>query len=131
MLVFVPTIACAQAKKEMTANEVIERIKKTRGSKWRSNTVDTFKGGDPNTKVTGIAVTMMATMDVLQRAAAKGQNLIITHEPTFYDHLDTTKELPQGDDDPVFVESALSSKAIISSSGDFTITGTCAIRTEF
>jgi putative NIF3 family GTP cyclohydrolase 1 type 2 len=38
--------------------------------------------------VTGIAVTMMATFDVLQRAAAGGANLVITHEPTFYDHLD-------------------------------------------
>jgi len=45
--------------------------------------------------VTGIAVTMMATLDVLQRAAANGQNLIITHEPTFYDHLDR----PQGGTD--------------------------------
>lgn len=94
----------AQTKKEITANEVIERIKKNVGLEWRSDTVDTFKGGDPNTKITGIAVTMMATMDVLQRAAANGQNLIITHEPTFYDHLDTTKELPQGDNDPVFAE---------------------------
>jgi len=36
-----------------------------------------------------MAVTMMATLDVLQRAAAARQNLIITHEPTFYNHLDS------------------------------------------
>jgi putative NIF3 family GTP cyclohydrolase 1 type 2 len=38
-------------------------------------------------------VTMMATFDVLQRAARNGQNLVITHEPTFYDHLDSTAGL--------------------------------------
>lgn len=94
----------AQEKKDITANEVIERIKKQVGLEWGADTVDTFKGGDPNTKVTGIATTMMATMDVLQRAAAKGDNLIITHEPTYYAHLDNSKEMPQGDDDPVLVE---------------------------
>ena len=98
------SVAFAQEKKEITANEVIERIKKNVGLEWRSDTVDTFKGGDPNTKVTGIAVTMMATMDVLQRAAAKGENLVITHEPTFFDHLDVSSQLPQGDNDPVFAE---------------------------
>jgi putative NIF3 family GTP cyclohydrolase 1 type 2 len=96
--------AFAQEKKEITANEVIERIKKNVGLEWSSDTVDTFKGGDPNTKITGIAVTMMATMDVLRRAAAKGENLVITHEPTFFDHLDVSNQLPQGDNDPVFAE---------------------------
>lgn len=103
-LVFVPSILSAQAAKDITANEVIERIKKNVGVEWQSETVDTFKAGDPNAKVTGIAVTMMATLDVLQRAAAKGENLVITHEPTFYEHLDTSKELPQGESDPVLAE---------------------------
>ena len=98
------TSTFAQTPKEITANEVIDRIKKNVGVEWRSETVDTFKAGDPNTKVTGIAVTMMATLDVLQRAAAKNENLIITHEPTFYDHLDTSKELPQGESDAVLAE---------------------------
>jgi putative NIF3 family GTP cyclohydrolase 1 type 2 len=71
---------------------------------WMEKTVDTFKAGDPQTHVTGIATTMMATLDVLQRAAANGQNLIITHEPTFYDHQDDVPQLPQGEDDPVLKE---------------------------
>ena len=65
-------------------------------------TVDTFKAGDPNTPVTGVAVTMMATLDVLQRAAAAHQNLIITHEPTFFDHLDEPK-VSTSEKDPVYV----------------------------
>jgi putative NIF3 family GTP cyclohydrolase 1 type 2 len=46
---------------------------------------------------------MMATLDVLQRAAAKHLNLIITHEPTFYQHTD---DRPEGMDenDPVWAE---------------------------
>ncbi len=38
---------------------------------------------------------------MLQRAAAAGQNLIITHEPTFYNHQDKPDELEQKENDPV------------------------------
>ncbi|MEP7347777.1 MAG: Nif3-like dinuclear metal center hexameric protein, partial [Gemmatimonadaceae bacterium] len=50
--------------------------------------------------VTGVALTMMATLDVLQRAAAANLNLVITHEPTFFDHLDPTDNLIR-ENDPV------------------------------
>jgi putative NIF3 family GTP cyclohydrolase 1 type 2 len=80
--------AFAQQNGSLTARQVIERIQAHVGVPWRSETVDTFKAGDPDTRVTGIATTMMATYDVLVRAAGAGKNLIITHEPTFYNHLD-------------------------------------------
>lgn len=83
----------------LTARQVVERIKKNLGVPWRSQTVDTFKAGDPDTPVTGIATSFMATLDVLQRAAAAGRNFIVSHEPTFYNHLDETKDLAA---DPVF-----------------------------
>ncbi|MFN7992157.1 MAG: Nif3-like dinuclear metal center hexameric protein [Bryobacteraceae bacterium] len=82
----------------LTARQVIERVQKNVGVPWRTETVDMFKAGDPETPVTGIATTMMATYDVLQRAAASGKNLIITHEPTFYGHLDQTAELAKEQD---------------------------------
>ena len=82
-----------------TAKEIIERIQKNVGIPWNANTVDTVKAGDPDTPVTGIAVTMMATMDVLERVAASGKNLVITHEPAFYSHLDTTKDLEAQNDE--------------------------------
>jgi putative NIF3 family GTP cyclohydrolase 1 type 2 len=88
----------------LTAAQVIERIKTKVGVPWKSETVDTFKAGDPNTQVTGIAVTMMATLDVLQRAIASGHNLIITHEPTFYSHEDNPEGLPAGENDPVLAD---------------------------
>lgn len=76
-----------------TAQQIIDRIQQHVGVPWTTPTVDTFKAGDPNEKVTGVAVTMMATFDVLKRAAAEGKNLVITHEPTFYTHQDATDKL--------------------------------------
>jgi putative NIF3 family GTP cyclohydrolase 1 type 2 len=87
--------------KHLTARDVIARIQQQVGVPWQSDTVDTFKAGNPDSLVSGIAVTMMATLDVLQRAAAAGDNLIITHEPTFFDHLDISDQLPEKDTDPV------------------------------
>ena len=83
---------------QITARQLIERIQRNVGVAWQSDTVDTFKAGNPDTPVSGIAVTMMATFDVLQRATASGKNLIITHEPTFYNHRDQTAMLEQQND---------------------------------
>jgi len=82
----------------ITARELIERIQKNIGVPWREQTVDTFKAGNPDTPITGVAVTMMATFDVLERAAAAQKNLVITHEPTFYNHLDKTSDLENQND---------------------------------
>lgn len=43
--------------------------------------------------MTGIATTFLATSDVIKRASDRGANLILTHEPTFYNHLDETEGL--------------------------------------
>jgi len=86
----------------MTAEEIVTRIQKKLqdlGIAWRSQTVDTFKAGAPRTEVKAIATTGMATFDVLRRAAAAGRNFVITHEPTFYNHLDQTADL---DKDPTY-----------------------------
>ncbi|MGD0578094.1 MAG: Nif3-like dinuclear metal center hexameric protein [Bryobacteraceae bacterium] len=91
--------ATAARSGTLTAREAIERIQKNVGVPWRKQTVDTFKAGDPDTPVLGIATSFMATLDVLQRAAAAGKNLIVSHEPTFYNHLDETKDLA---DDPIY-----------------------------
>jgi putative NIF3 family GTP cyclohydrolase 1 type 2 len=82
---------------KLTAREAIAAIQRNTPGNWDEPTVDTFKAGDPDAPVTGIAVTMMATMDVLQRAAAHGDNLIITHEPTFFDHMDTPRGIDASD----------------------------------
>lgn len=51
-------------------------------------TVDTFKAGDPDAEVCGIAVSWMSTTEALSAALAMGCNLFISHEPTYYDHYD-------------------------------------------
>jgi putative NIF3 family GTP cyclohydrolase 1 type 2 len=99
-----PLSPAVAQQKSLTARQVIERIRSHVGVSWNSDTVDTFKAGNPDTPVTGIAVTMMATFDVLQRAAAAGNNLVITHEPTFFSHLDKPDELAEGEGDPVLAE---------------------------
>lgn len=105
LLFFLHGFSTASAQERpLTAREVIQRIQEHVGVPWQKETVDTFKAGDPDTKVTGIAVTVMATFDVLQRAAASNANLIVTHEPTFYNHLDDLKEIPQKENDPVLSE---------------------------
>jgi putative NIF3 family GTP cyclohydrolase 1 type 2 len=53
-----------------------------------SATVDTFKAGDPNTEIRGIAVGWMSYTWAMQEALDLGCNVFITHEPTYYDHYD-------------------------------------------
>jgi putative NIF3 family GTP cyclohydrolase 1 type 2 len=92
-------LAQAQESGSLTARQVIERIQKNVGVPWRTETVDTIKSGSPDTAVKGIATTMMATLDVVERAASAGRNMVITHEPTFYTHEDKTDTLK---DDPTY-----------------------------
>jgi putative NIF3 family GTP cyclohydrolase 1 type 2 len=68
----------------ITAQHLIDRIRANIGVPWRATTVDGLKAGNPATAVTGIATTVMATLDVLRRAATSGRNVVITQEPTFY-----------------------------------------------
>ena len=92
------SVAMAQDGK-LTASAIIDRIKAQVGVPWRTETVDKVVAGSADTTVKGIATTMMATLDAIQRASAEGKNMIITHEPTFYSHQDTTDTLT---DDPTY-----------------------------
>jgi putative NIF3 family GTP cyclohydrolase 1 type 2 len=85
----------------LTAGEAIAKIQHLYGTVPGPGTVDTIKVGDPSTVVTGITATWLDTMDVLRESVKRGNNLIITHEPTFYNHLDDTKNFT---DDPVYKE---------------------------
>ncbi len=85
--------ALAQEDGTLTAGQIIERIKANVGVPWAEKTVDKIVAGEAQTAVKGIATTMMATFDVIQRAAKDGKNLVITHEPTFYSHLDGVEDL--------------------------------------
>jgi putative NIF3 family GTP cyclohydrolase 1 type 2 len=62
----------------------------------KEKTLDTVKCGDPGQELRGVVVTFMATWVSLRQAAETGVNLLITHEPSFYNHLDETEWL-EGD----------------------------------
>lgn len=94
--------AAAQSSSQtLTAAEVMQRIIAATGATPPPDTVDTLKAGDPATAVTGIVTTFMDTYSVLEKAVASGKNLIITHEPTFYNHLDDQSPLAA---DPVLTQ---------------------------
>lgn len=84
-----------------TAAQVIETIIKNTGSARIPNTVDVIKEGNPETPVTGIVTTMFATMEVLKKAVELKCNLIVVHEPLYYNHRDDSLQFRN---DPVFLE---------------------------
>jgi putative NIF3 family GTP cyclohydrolase 1 type 2 len=92
-----PLAKAQQTPTQFTAEQLVDRIRNQVGVPWQANTVDRILAGNAETVIQGIAVTMMATLDVLERAVAAGKNMIITHEPTFYLHEDTTADIH---DDP-------------------------------
>ena len=83
------------APQTITAGQILDRIKAQVGIPWRAQTVDNIIAGTAETPVKGIATTMMATLDVVQRAAAAGKNMIITHESTFFSHQDRIDQIQQ------------------------------------
>jgi putative NIF3 family GTP cyclohydrolase 1 type 2 len=68
----------------LTAQDVLDRVKKQIGIEWKPETVDGLKAGDPAIAVTGIVTTSLATLAVLQQAVKTGANLVVTNHPTFY-----------------------------------------------
>ncbi len=80
-------------KEPPTIQEVIDRIIKDTTGTPLKDTIDTFKAGDPSRRVTGIVTTFLATFDVIKKTREAGANLLITHEPTFYEHADNVDPL--------------------------------------
>ena len=82
----------------ITAQDVIDRIKKHIGVEWRAESVDGIKAGEPSTVVKGVVSTSMATLNVLHQAVKAGANVVITAQPTFYARADAQNR----PGDPVF-----------------------------
>jgi putative NIF3 family GTP cyclohydrolase 1 type 2 len=83
-----------------TIQNIIDLIVATVPEAPQKDSVDTLKCGDPSQPVTGIITTFTATVNVLRQAVQQRANLIITHEPTFYEHRDRTYWLAE---DPVYL----------------------------
>lgn len=73
----------------MKISEIISKISAFHPPVDESRTCDTVKFGDPEQECTGIVTTVYASVEVIRRAAERGANLIICHEPLFYSHEDT------------------------------------------
>ena len=73
----------------LTARDIHEHLRSV-GTwvDWQEATCDGFKHGDPDAEVTGIAVGWQSLQSALEEAQRRGCNLFITHEPTFYSHMD-------------------------------------------
>jgi putative NIF3 family GTP cyclohydrolase 1 type 2 len=73
----------------ITAQQVVERIRRQLVSTWINSALDVFDIGSPDTIVTGITTSFTPSIDVLRRSVAAGSNLVITQQPAFYqdDHI--------------------------------------------
>lgn len=91
----------------MTIREIIGLIEAYHrpipGYRQDPRACDGVKFGDPDQECTGIASAIAASVDVIEKAAAAGCNLLYVHEPTFYTHWDTVDWL---EGDRVYAEKA-------------------------
>lgn len=77
----------------MKAKDIMREVITPQWMDTHSNwTVDRLKIGDPECEVTKIATCLTATPDVIRAAGEWGAQLLITHEPTFYNHVDDFDE---------------------------------------
>lgn len=78
----------------MKARDVQAYLQSLSGDwQYPPDTVDTFKAGDPEAEITGIAVGWMSYTWALQEALELGCNMFITHEPTYYNHRDNDDKI--------------------------------------
>ena len=70
----------------MKAYELINELNK--GGSAGEITCDTIKSGSPDTELKKVAVTMFATVDTVKAVKEWGADMMVVHEPTYYDHMD-------------------------------------------
>lgn len=74
-------------KVNMKISELFEEIKSW-GEMTAERTCDTYKAGDGTKEITGVAVSMFATPEIIRECERINANLLIVHEPVFYNHWD-------------------------------------------
>ena len=79
----------------MKANEIMERLFSLSLDREFNPNGDCCKAGDPEKEVKKVAVTTFPSTDTIKAAAAWGADMLLVHEPLYYDHLDaySTKKL--------------------------------------
>lgn len=68
----------------MTIREVIERVQAYHPSFNVAESCDGFKSGSPDDECTGIVSALVPTIEVIQKTAELGANLLFVHEGTYY-----------------------------------------------
>jgi putative NIF3 family GTP cyclohydrolase 1 type 2 len=68
----------------ITAQGVVDRIRRKLGLGWQDSPVDTILAGKPDTQVTGIITTYAPSLEVLHKAVASGKNMIISRESPYW-----------------------------------------------
>lgn len=82
----------------MTGRDLRALLKKEAARKlaWEMDwekTCDQFLAGDPEAEIKGVGVAWHSTSDVLRQAAARGANMLVTHEPLYASAADPSKGL--------------------------------------
>jgi putative NIF3 family GTP cyclohydrolase 1 type 2 len=70
--------------KTLKNKEIVDRILAYHPTLIHYEGCDGYKCGNPEDECTGVAVALVPTADVILRAGQAGCNLIVTHEPLFY-----------------------------------------------
>ncbi len=72
----------------MKAFEIMEKVF-TYGKDFNyDNTCDTLKCGSPDKEVKKVAVAMFPTVNLIKEAHQWGADLLVVHEPIYYNHMD-------------------------------------------
>lgn len=77
----------------MKAIEVLEHLNAFSAAEL-VRTVDTLKAGSDEREVSRVAFCFTATADVIKAAHEWGAEVLITHEPTYFDHYDNINDDP-------------------------------------
>lgn len=72
----------------MKACEILEELFSLANDRDYSRTCDTLKAGTPDVETNKVAISMFATPEVVKQATEWGAQLLIVHEPTYYNHPD-------------------------------------------
>ena len=87
----------------MKAIELIEELKNG-AFELNGRTCDTVKAGNPEKEIGKVAVAMFATVDIIKKVKEWGADMLIVHEPTYYDHFEEILVNPVTEAKKKFIE---------------------------
>lgn len=101
----------------MKAGEVLDRLLSVADWVDRTNTVDTIIIGNPQKEITKVLVSLYPDMRAVKHAVENNFDMLITHEPTFWNHIDEVEGLNEMKDNSPKKKTGLSKKKLIDDNG--------------